>query len=1070
MENLCLLCSPTLNVTSRRRCAFRAGKRSGGVARPAAGDLVAPKPLCALLIIMIGIVLAIPAKALDQHELISQFTHTLWTAKDGVPGPVRALAQTPDGYLWLGTEAGLYRFDGLHFVAWEPSFGEQILGSSVWSLCTSGDGSLWIGFSSGGISQLRNGRLKNYSHADGVPDGGILSIVEDGSGSIWAGGQYGLSKLDNGSWRQVGAESGYSAPGAQILFVDSRRTLWVATDGLDFGFSKDPVRRNTILSLAPNAKSFVATRESVGQVWMMAEAPDGDVWIADTTGHTVRPIMSRRRGGAGIKVGAEPLSVLFDRDRSLWIGTDQRGLRRAVEIKQPERAGLDQLWAREGLSSDRVYSALEDREGNLWFGTAVGLDRFRENKVIAYSNEEGLIPDHRLAVASTPDGNVWLVSYTSNTVQRFREGRITTSKLPAYSKSDTTRILSLYADGNSRVWLGGSFGLAEGPEGNVSFIKVPDVEKGAMVHAIARDASGNLWITVWGGDKGGGVLRLRAGNWTDFRNRVHLPQYRCRVLYGDPLGRLWLGFEDGEVAVHENEEFHVYSSKDGLPGGKVLAITRDRTGNFWIGSEGGLSHFHDGHFVTLTKKNGLPGNSVSGIVEDDEGFLWLAGGLAVLRVSSQELEKALLSPSYRMQGTSFDATDGLRGLPRQREPFPTAIRSTDGRLWFSTSEGVAVIDPRHLPKNIVPPPVTIEALKADDRTLTPSSGLRLRPRTRNLQFEYAALSLTAPEHVQFRYKLEGYDDDWRGPVSAREAAYTNLPPRNYRFRVIACNNDGVWNDAGATLDFSVASAWYQTNWFRILGIVSAFFIAWVIFRLRVLQIARSIGARFDERLAERTLMARDLHDTFLQTIQGSKLVADDALELSADPIRMRRAMERLSVWLGTATQEGQAALNSLRTATTQTNDLAEALRRVTEDGLIPSSMAVTFSVVGDAREMHPIVRDEIYRIGYEAIRNACTHSGASRLEVELRYARDLTLRVSDNGTGIDPAVVDRGKDGHFGLQAMRERAARIGGKLTLVNSSNSGTRIKLIVSGGIIFRKTMPVRRSLLTKITNLFR
>jgi signal transduction histidine kinase/ligand-binding sensor domain-containing protein len=1018
---------------------------------------------------MIGMMLAIPAKALDPQKLISQFTHTSWTAKDGVPGPVRAIAQTPDGYLWLGTEAGLYRFDGLHFVAWEPTFGEQILGSSVWSLCTSRDGSLWIGFSSGRISQLRNGHLKNYSHADGMPDGGILSIVEDGNGSIWAGGQYGLTKLDSGRWRQVGAESGYPAPGAQVLFVDRRGTLWVATDGLSFGLSKDPVRRNTILSLAPNAKSFVATRESVGQVWMMAEAPDGDVWIADTTGRTVRPIVNRHTSEAGIRIGAEPLCVLFDRGGSLWIGADQRGLRRVVDVTQPQRAVLDQPWAREELSSDRVYSALEDREGNLWFGTAVGLDRFRENKVVAYSNEEGLIQDQRLAMASTPDGSVWLVSYTSNTVQRFRQGRITTSKLPAYSRSDTTRILSLYADGNSRVLFGGSFRLAEEAGGKLSFINVPDIEKGAMVHAIARDARGDLWITVWGGDKGGGVLRLRDGNWTDFRNRIHLPQYRCRVMYGDPLGRLWLGFEDGEIAVYENEEFHVYSFGDGLPGGRVLAITRDRAGNFWIGSEGGLSHFDHGHFVTVTKKNGLPGNSVSGIVEDDDGFLWLAGTLAILRVSSQELEKALLSPSYQMQGASFDANDGLRGLPRQREPFPTAIRSTDGRLWFSTSEGVAVIDPRHLPRNIVPPPVTIETVKADDQTLQPASGLSLRPRTRNLQFQYAALSLTAPEHVQFRYKLEGYDDEWRGPVSAREVAYTNLPPRNYRFRVIASNSDGVWNEDGALLTFTLTPAVYQTNLFRLLCVVSGVFIVCVIYRMRVLQISRAIGARFDERLAERTRMARDLHDTFLQTIQGSKLVADDALDPSADPIRMRRAMEQLSLWLGTATQEGQAALNFLRTATTQTNDLAEALRRATEDGLIPSSMAVTFSVVGDAKEMHPIVRDEIFRIGYEAIRNACTHSGASRLEIELRYARDLTLRVDDNGTGIDPAISDRGKEGHFGLRGMRERTARIGGKLTLMSSSNSGTEIKLVVPGRIIFRKMLG-RRSLSTRIRALLR
>src|SRR5882724_10131118 len=243
----------------------------------------------------------------------------------------------------------------------------------------------------------------------------------------------------------------------------------------------------------------------------------------------------------------------------------------------------------------------------------------------------------------------------------------------------------------------------------------------------------------------------------------------------------------------------------------------------------------------------------------------------------------------------------------------------------------------------------------------------------------------------------------------------------------------------------------------------AMFFAWAIAR-------KIIELRLEERLNERTRLTRELHDTFLQTIQGSKLVADDALELSNDPIRMRRAMEQLSVWLGRGMQEGRAALNSLRTTTTQTNDLAEALRRVTEDGVIPGSMVVTFSVVGDTREMHPIVRDEIYRIGYEAIRNACTHSGGSQLRVELRYANDLALRVADNGTGIDPAIVDRGKDGHFGLQGMRERAARIGGKLNLMSSSNLGTEVKLVVPGGIIFEKTMPIRRSLFTGIRFFFR
>jgi hypothetical protein len=381
-----------------------------------------------------------------------------------------------------------------------------------------------------------------------------------------------------------------------------------------------------------------------------------------------------------------------------------------------------------------------------------------------------------------------------------------------------------------------------------------------------------------------------------------------------------------------------------------------------------------------------------------------------------------------------------------------------------------MIDPDHLAGNELPPPIHIEGLIADRTNYPLGKSLRLPPLTRDLEIDYTALSFVAPQKVRFRYQVEGHDLAWQEPGTRRQAFYSDLRPGRYRFHVIASNNDGVWDEAGAALDFSIPPAWYQANWFRALCLVSCGFIVCVIYRLRVRQISRAIGARFDERLAERTRMARDLHDTFLQTIEGSKLVADHALKPSIDPAQMRGAMEQLSVWLGRATQEGRAALNSLRAATTQTNDLGDALRRVTKDDLIPSSMAVTFSVVGDAREMHPIVRDEIYRIGYEAIRNACTHSGASQLEVELRYARGLALRVSDNGTGIDPSIADGGKDGHFGLQVKSERAARIGGSLTLGSSSNSGTEIKLVVPGDIVFRQAMAVHWTLLTRIKDLLK
>jgi signal transduction histidine kinase len=283
--------------------------------------------------------------------------------------------------------------------------------------------------------------------------------------------------------------------------------------------------------------------------------------------------------------------------------------------------------------------------------------------------------------------------------------------------------------------------------------------------------------------------------------------------------------------------------------------------------------------------------------------------------------------------------------------------------------------------------------------------------------------------------------------------------------VIASNNEGVWNEEGASLTFSIAPSWYQTNAFRASAVALALLLMWTIYRLRVRQVARLIGARFDERLAERTRIARDLHDTFLQTIQGSKLVADDALDASSDPSRMRRAIETLSVWLGRATEESRTALASLRTSVAEKNDLADAFRRAMEECRMQNSMDATLSVVGDSMELHPIVRDEIYRIGYEAIRNACAHSRASALQVELTYADDLALRVRDNGIGMDVAVAERGKEGHFGLQGMRERAARILGKLTVASSAVEGTEITLVVPGRVIYRYATSARRSLPARI-----
>jgi len=478
----------------------------------------------------------------------------------------------------------------------------------------------------------------------------------------------------------------------------------------------------------------------------------------------------------------------------------------------------------------------------------------------------------------------------------------------------------------------------------------------------------------------------------------------------------------------------------------------------------GLIGWRNGKALTLTPKNGLPCEQVYAMAFDRRGDLWLYMNCALGVLAGDDLQGWKQNPDIAVTIRTFDALDGVRP---SRPAFPAAARSPDGRLWFANISSLQVIDPEHLKQNILPPPVYIEQVVAD-HTAYPAEGvLRLPPLSRDLEIDYAGLSFVAPQKVRFRYRLDGRDDSWQEAGTRRQAFYNDLRPGQYRFRVIACNNDGVWNEAGASLSFFIAPAWYQTESFLascvIAGVLPILLLHW----LRMRQATNALSARFDERLAERTRIARELHDTLLQTIEGSKLVADDALDQSSDLTRMRRAMEQLSEWLARAIQEGRAALHSLRTSTTETNDLAEGLRRATEECRMFSAMQASLSVDGETREMHPVVRDELYRIAYEAIRNACVHSKARELKVELKYAQDLSIRVSDNGAGIPAPLISSGKDGHYGLQGMQERAKRIGAKLKVISSEHSGTEITVVIPGRVIFLRH---GRSLIEKIASVFR
>lgn len=994
---------------------------------------------------LLGLMFAVcspPASALDPNQPLSQIYHSSWGARDGITGAVMALAQTKDGYLWVGTTDGLFRFDGQYFDPYRPEAG-SFPSASVSALTAAAGGGLWVGYANGGASFLKDGRVTNYTERDGFPVSRVRYLVQDWEGAVWAAVVGGFARFDGVRWQRIKTDWNYPGKSAWALFVDTRGTLWVGSG-------------KGIMFLPKGERQFRDTGIPAGKVIAITQAPDGTMLFYDDEAFVMRTFRTPadHRTDPLIQIEIRARSMLFDRDGALWVvgiklsrvPFPERGRVRPVSETSPD---AEQFTKKQGLTDDSTQTILEDREGNIWVGTDGGLDRFRHRNLTWSKLPEGV---NYLTLIAGSNGEVWVGSRGPKALPlaRVPEGKplagAPPSVLTAYRASDG--VIWVSATDAFMRWEGGPFINIPPPEEMQKLGRSPNNRDPFTVSAITEDGSGTMWVAVGGL----GLFQLRDGAWKFTEVLKDHPDWAPSFAYTDGADRVWLTYGD-RVAVIERGAARAFAAEEGLAVGPYNVIA-GREEQVWVGGESGLAFLRGERFHTLEAADGSRFHSITGIIAPADDGLWLSAGPGIIHIPERETRRALQQPDYKVNYELFDLVSDLpEQVQKGRNVYSSsAIQGTDGWLWFATHGGVASINPSAIFRNPLPPPVVIRGVIADEKPYSTFAAAALPPLTKRLQIDYTALSLSVPERVRFRYKLEGWDREWQDAGIRRQAFYTNLGPGSYTFRVIASNNDGVWNEVGASIDFTVAPAWYQTAWFRVLCLVSFLFIVWVVYRVRVRQVAAAISARFDERLTERIRLAQELHDTFLQTVQGSKMVADDALEMPPDPERLRRVIEQLSIWLGRATLEGRAALNSLRSSATEKNDLAEALRRATESGLPPSSLAVNFSVVGDARDMHPIVRDEVYRIGYEAIRNACAHSGASQLSVELRYEHDLVVRVKDDGRGIPPAVVAEGKDGHFGLKGMRERAGRIGAKLTLDSSATSGTEVTLVVPGGIVFR------------------
>lgn len=975
------------------------------------------------------------AWAVDPARRLTQYAHTAWRMQDGLFNSTPlTIAQTPDGYIWIGTADGVLQFDGVRFVRWNPGDGQRLPSSEVLRLKTTRDGSVWIN-AVGSLSRWKDQRLTTYT----TGSSGNSVLAEDRDGGIWFAQAYApdgtgpLCQVLETGLRCHGPADGVPAVNANALFADREGAVWLGGDTLLLRWAAGTATVYRPPGLAANAGIY--------GIAALAGSADGTLWVGIAKaglGLGLQRLIDGRWqpfDTPALRGSSLVVTTLYtDREGTLWVGTYDRGLYRI------HGDVVDHFDRTNGLSDDLVAGLTEDREGNIWVVTAQGVDRFADTAVASVSAAEGLCSTEVASAVAARDGSIWTGG--DGALSRLRDGRVTCFR--SGRELPGTQVTSLFEDHQGRLWVGLDQGLWVYDDGRFQQVTRPDARPLGLVTGIAEDAEHRLWIAAAGPPR----ILMRVEGLTIAEDVLDPPLPRRIV--PDPAGGLWLGLFNSDLA-HLRDgrvELHAFEHPEGALLNQLLV---DTDGAVIAATTYGLTGWRDGKALTLTPKNGLPCEQVYAIAFDRPGNLWLYMNCALGVLTRADLEAWKQNPDRPVAIRTLDALDGVR--PNSAS-FVAAGRTPDGRVWFGNSQSLQVFDPEHLARNTVPPPVHIERIVADRTDYRAEGTLRLPPFTRDIEIAYVGLSFVAPQKVRFRYRLDGRDTTWQEPGTRRQAFYNDLRPGTYRFHVIASNNDGVWNEEGASLEIVIAPAWYQTRAFLILSVLAGALAVWGAFHWRMQRMARALNARFDERLAERTRMARDLHDTLLQTLQGSKMVADTALDRPDDAPALVRALQQVSAWMGQASREGRAAVNALRASTTESNDLAEAFGRAIEDCRQRGAIDASLTVIGDAREMHPVVRDELYRIGYEAIRNACTHSRGSRLVVTLTYGRTLTLRVADNGVGMELAMAERGKDGHFGLPGMRERADRIGATLSVTSAPGTGTEVIVTVPGRVIFRKT----------------
>jgi signal transduction histidine kinase/streptogramin lyase len=708
-------------------------------------------------------------------------------------------------------------------------------------------------------------------------------------------------------------------------------------------------------------------------------------------------------------------------------------------------------------------AVLVDREGNIWFGDTKGLHRFFYTPLIRQEFPKDASESADFAVVADDNGAVWISSSSGGSGDKADLYYVLDGKadrhLPQVTSSFDYRApdKTFWFSGEACLWhlVGHDF---------VRVVLPPEMaNQFGFLQTITEDPHGGMWVSFGRH----GLYRLANGSWTPYGGRHDLLKAGTMMIvaFTDRLGRVWFGYAKGQLAVLDGDRVRRFGPSDGLQVGNILAIY-GRGSEIWIGGELGLAQFDHGRFHNIAAVDDELLHGISGIVETPDGNLWLNGISGIFHIRKVEISEAFKDSTHRVKGEHLGRREGLPGVANQLRPFPTAIEGTDGRLWFTSRNGVVWLDPAaYSERQVVPPPITIQSVSADDKSYSPASRLFLPAHTSSVQISYSAVSLSDPEAIRFRYKLREADNDWHEVAASSPVTYRNLPLGSYHFNIGASDVNGVWSDKIATAEFTILPAFYQTLWFRSLCAILFLTAIAGLYQLRLRQLARQFNMTLDARVGERTRIARELHDTLLQSFHGLLLRFQAVYEmLPASPAKQN--LEHAIDQAAQAITEGRDAVQGLRASVIESNDLAVAIRTFGEEFAAEQagdgSVVLKVMVGGTPRTLQPIQRDEIYRIACEALRNAFKHASATQIEVELRYdERQLGLRIRDDGKGIDPQFLsEEGRTGHYGLHGMRERASVMGGKLAVWSAPGSGAEVELSVPADRAYEASASTRRS----------